>query len=57
MVDLKNARQKGKIEDFIKEHEADPDGDLEKLDAALKRPARGTASKARSASSQDASDD
>ncbi len=57
MTNLKEARQTGKIENFIKEHEADPDGDLDKLDAALKRPSQGTGSKARSASSQDASDD
>ncbi len=57
MPNLRDARKDGKIEDFIKEHEADPDGDLDKLDAALKRPSQGTASKARSTSSQDASDD
>lgn len=54
---LKQVREAGQLEDFIKEHESDPDGDLDKLDAALKRPAQGTASKARSTSSQDASDD
>jgi len=57
MPNLKKARQKGRLEDFIKEHEADPDGDLDKLDAALKRPVQESGSKARSASSQDASDD
>jgi len=34
MPSLKAAR-KGKIEDFIKEHETDPDGDLDKLDALI----------------------
>lgn len=34
MPNLKNAR-KGKLEEFIKEHEADPDGDLDKLDALI----------------------
>lgn len=38
MTNLKQARQKGKIDKFIKEHEADPEGDLDKLDAAIKRP-------------------
>ena len=37
MPNLKQARN-GKIEAFIKEHEADPDGDLDKLDALIKRP-------------------
>ena len=56
MKNLKQAR-KGKIEDFIAEHEADPDGDLDKLDAVIKRSTQGNAPKARPASSQDASDD
>lgn len=34
MATLKDAR-KGNIEDFIKEHEADPVGDLDKLDALI----------------------
>jgi hypothetical protein len=54
---LKTALKKGKIEDFIKEHEADPDGDLDKLDALIKRPSQGTAKATRKASSEDASDD
>jgi len=57
MTNLKNARKNGKVDDFIKEHDADPKGDLDRLDAALKRPAKETASEARKASSQDASDD
>ena len=56
MTDLKTAR-KGKLESFIKEHEADPDGDLDKLDEALKLPAQDSEKEARKASSQDASDD
>ncbi len=35
MTNLKEARKKGKIDKFIKKHEADPDGDLDKLDAML----------------------
>lgn len=57
MTNLKKARQKGKLEDFIKEHEADPDGDLDKLDEAIRRPVRETEKATRKASSQDASDD
>lgn len=57
MTNLKKARQKGKIEDFIKEHEADPEGDLDKLDAVIKRPVQESGSEVPKASSQDASDD
>lgn len=49
--------RKGKLEDFIKEHEADPEGDLDKLNAALKLPFSETGKEARPASPQDASDD
>jgi hypothetical protein len=56
MANLKQAR-KGKIEDFITEHEADPDGDLDKLDALIKRPAQGSEKATRPASPQVSSDD
>lgn len=55
-IDLRTARN-GKIEDFIKEHEADPDGDLDKLDAVIKRPVQGSAKATRPASPQASSDD
>ncbi|MFT7594501.1 MAG: hypothetical protein ACI8R4_001822 [Paracoccaceae bacterium] len=42
MTNLKSARQNSKIEDFIAEHKADPDGDLDKLDAVISRPSPGT---------------
>ena len=54
---LRDARQKGKIDDFIKEHEADADGDLDKLDEVIKRPTQGTGKEAPKASPRDASDD
>lgn len=57
MTNLKEARKKGKIDKFIKEHEADPDGDLDKLDAMIKRPVQGTAKATPKASSRGASDD
>ena len=38
-MDLKEARKKGEIGKFIAEHERDEPGDIDKLDAALKRPA------------------
>jgi hypothetical protein len=56
MPSLQDAR-KGKIEDFIKEHEADPDGDLDKLDAMIKRPTQGSGKVTRPASPQESSDD
>ncbi len=57
MTALKAAREKGKLPDFIKEHEADPEGDADELDALLKRPVRDTAKEAPKASSRDASAD
>lgn len=54
---LSEARKTGKVEDFIKEHEADPPGDLDKFDAILKSATQGSGSKAPKASSQDVSDD
>ena len=56
MTNLKHAR-KSKIEDFIKEHEADPDGDLDTLDALIKRPAQGSEKATPKASPQESSDD
>jgi len=53
---LRQAR-KGKIDDFIKEHEADPDGDLDKLDAVIKRPTRETGKAVPKASTPAPSDD
>ena len=57
MTDLKKARNTGKLEQFIKEHETDPKGDLEKLDAALTRPVQESGSKAPKASPRASSDD
>lgn len=56
MTTLKEARS-GKLEQFIKEHEADPVGDLDKLNALIERPVQGTVKATRKASSQGASDD
>lgn len=57
MQNLKKAREKGKIEDFIREHETDPEGDLDKLDEAIKRPAQGKKKATRPASSEGERDD
>lgn len=49
---LREARaSSGSLEAFIAEHETDPDGDLDKLDAALKRPAQEKSSATQEASS------
>jgi hypothetical protein len=53
---LKDAR-KGNIEEFISEHEADPDGDLDKLDALIKGPTQGTEKATRPTSPPALSDD
>lgn len=51
MPNLKEARKKGKIDAFIKEHEADPEGDLDKLDALIKHQDQGSEKEAPKASS------
>lgn len=56
MSNLKEAR-KGKIEAFIKEHEADPEGDLDKLDEVIKSPTQGSEKATRQASPRESSDD
>ena len=56
MTNLKQAR-KGKLDKFIKEHEADPPGDLDKFDAILKSATQGTVKATPKASPQGASDD
>lgn len=49
---LKDARNEGDIEGFIKEHEKDAPGDLDKLEHAIKKPVsdQGSGSKAPKAS-------
>lgn len=56
---LKDARKDGDIEGFIKEHEKDAPGDLDKLENAIKRPteSQGTVSKAPKASPKASSGD
>ena len=56
MKNLKETR-KGDIDDFIREHEADPDGDIDKLDALIKRPFRGSEKATRPASDEKSSGD
>ena len=57
MGNLKKYRERGKIEDFIKDHEADPEGDLDKLDALIKLPTQGSEKATRQASPRESSDD
>ena len=49
---LSQAIKKENLENFIKEDENDPAGDLEKLDPALKRPVQGNGTEAPKASSR-----
>lgn len=56
MPNLKQARECD-LQDFIREHETDPCGDLDKLDALIKHPIQESGKATRPASSQDASDD
>lgn len=48
---LDHARKTGDLEKFIREHENDEEGDLDKLDEAIRRPAQGNGSAARKSSS------
>ena len=56
MTNLKQARENN-LENFIAEHEVDPDGDLDKLDALIKRPVQGSEKEVRPTSPQASSDD
>jgi hypothetical protein len=56
MTNLKDARQ-GNMDKFIKEHEGDPEGDLDKLDTLIKRPVQESVKATLKASSRGASDD
>lgn len=57
MTTLKEARKKGKLEQFIREHEKDAPGDLDKLEEAIKRSTRETGKATRKASFPESSDD
>jgi len=56
---LKDARKSGDLEGFIKEHEKDERGDLEKLEKIIRQPTQvpETASKAPKTSRKASSDD
>ena len=56
MMTLKEARKQG-LEAFMREHEVDPEGDLDKLDAFIKRPVQENEKATREASTQASSDD
>ncbi len=53
---LKEAREQGKLDQFIKERENDPPGDLEKLDRAIKEAVK-TSTTALATSPPESSDD
>jgi len=56
-ITLKKAIKQKKIERFIQQHDVDENGDLDKLDKALKRPASQKSKEAPKASSQRNRDD
>lgn len=55
MTTLKEAREQGKLDQFIKEHKGDPKGDPDAFNRAVRSMAR-TSKEAPGASSRDASD-
>ena len=57
MITLRKALKEGKLKQFIREHEADAPGDMDKLDEALKRPASEKSREAPKSSSREPSDD
>lgn len=57
MTNLRVARFKNNLETFIAEHESDPEGDADKLEAMIKRLVRESGSEVLPASSPGASDD
>ena len=57
MTTLKKARESGELEQFIREHEKDPLGDMDKLDAVIGRPSQGTEKSNQEASTPDSGDD
>ena len=54
---LKDARENGTLSEFIKEHEQDEPGDLDKLDEVIKRSSQERSSEARKSFREGSSDD
>ena len=54
---LRQAREEDDLDSFIQEHEGDPEGDLDKLEKVIKRPAQGNGSEAPPASPPKSSGD
>ena len=57
MTTLKKVRESGELEQFIREHEKDPLGDMDKLDAVIGRSSQGTEKSNQEASTPDSGDD
>lgn len=55
-MNLREARRKGNLDQFIAEHENDPPGDMDYLDAAIKCPAKETAKADQAASKRAVND-
>ena len=57
MTSLREAHRKGRLDKFITEHETDPPGDMDKLDATIERPSPGAGKSDREASTPGSGDD
>ena len=57
MTTLREARKKGQLEKFAEEHEVDSAGDMDKLDAVIRRPSQGTEKADQGASKPGSGDD
>ena len=53
MYSLKQARKEKNLEKFIREHEKDAPGDLDKLDNAIRRPVQDKSKSKKETSDQD----
>ena len=53
MTTLKEAIKKGKLDQFIKEHENDPPGDSDKIEKMIKTPSQGKSKSAQGTSEKD----
>ena len=56
MTTLKEARRSGTLEKFIREHEKDAPGDMDKVNVAIRRPSRETGKLSQEASTPDSGD-
>ena len=55
MINLKEAQKKGKLDEFIKEHEKDPDADQDKFESTLSSVSQGKLKSTQGTSKKDSS--